>query len=598
MIDPDKLCMGCMRQIRHEKICPYCGFSLSKYQQIRSNRALPPLTILGGRYMIGKLLGEGGFGITYLALDLRQSIPMAVKEFFPAGLAFRDTSDGKTLKLSVLGGEKGQYFKTGLKNFYDEARNLQRLKHVPDIISVMDFFYENNTAYLVMEFVEGKTLKEYLEEQKAPLSEKEALRLIRPVLSGLSQIHRAGMIHRDISPENIMLKSTMQAYLIDFGSAKILTGIETKSMTVLLKHGYAPIEQYQVHGRQGPWTDIYAVCATIYRMLSGKVPDEAVDRMVEDKMESLEHLSLIHPNIHVSSRISKVVQKGLSLYSKDRFQSVEQLVYNLYTIGVSEKNQLAAVSGQYDRNAAKETNILYCKGENNERNAKILLLCSIGLLFLVILLCSICLPQAEGLTRDSYVSSPKKEIIVSHQSGPDSQSDISTISEVPEPQVSIKPELRRTTASEFNACKLERVTVANVSSALTFNFPHKYGSSPELAFDNDTNTYWCEYISPDQKDNLLWAVFDKAYDVNYLSLRLGNWTSVEDYYNNSRPKLVEITLGNNSFQMTLPDSMEEYYLEVSPPVKCSIICIEILDFYEGTIWKDPCITDIDVYEKN
>ena len=324
----ENLCYGCMREKENtDERCPCCGFDNASYEKTRSTRALPLGTILNGKYLLGKVLGEGGFGITYLAMDLNLEMPVAIKEYFPVGLASRDTSiEGSTENVSVITGEKKKYYDYGIKSFASEAKNLAKFRKTDGIISVTDFFLENSTAYLVMEYIDGKTLKEYLEEKETPLSEEETLRLIRPVLNALSQIHEERIIHRDISPENIMIAHSGQVVLIDFGAARISTGAETKSLTVLLKHGYAPVEQYQTKGKQGPYTDIYAICATMYRMMSGEKPEEAIDRMVDDKVIPLEQRS----GISVSHHVSAAIQKGLSVQPKDRFQAVEELEEELF----------------------------------------------------------------------------------------------------------------------------------------------------------------------------------------------------------------------------------------------------------------------------
>ena len=168
MPDIDRLCYGCMREKNtKDDICPYCGFDRISYEKTRSTRALPLGTILDGKYLLGKVLGEGGFGITYLAMDLNLDMPIAVKEYFPVGLASRDTSiEGNTENVSVITGEKRRYYEYGIKSFSSEAKNLARFQKTDGIISVKDFFLENSTAYLVMEYIEGKTLKQYLEERE------------------------------------------------------------------------------------------------------------------------------------------------------------------------------------------------------------------------------------------------------------------------------------------------------------------------------------------------------------------------------------------------------------------------------------------------
>ena len=153
-----------MSETAVEEICPYCGFSLKNYEAERNIRILPAATILNGKYLVGKVIGDGGFGITYLALDLNLQVPVAIKEYFPVGLASRDTADGKNETLSLLSGDKERFYKMGLHSFSEEAQSLAKFREVSGVVSVNDFFYENGTAYLVMEYIQGKSLKKYMKE--------------------------------------------------------------------------------------------------------------------------------------------------------------------------------------------------------------------------------------------------------------------------------------------------------------------------------------------------------------------------------------------------------------------------------------------------
>ncbi len=332
MLDPNYLCTGCMKPRKTlEGACPYCGFDEKEYRKTASTRALHLRTVLAGKYMTGKVLGEGGFGITYLGWDLNLEIPVAVKEYFPVGLASRGTVDGWTERLSVISDEKGKHFEYGQKSFVKEARNLAQFQNVPGIVSVKDLFFENGTAYMAMEYLKGKNLKEYLKSrEQGCVSEEEMLKIMHPVIDALSVVHSTGMIHRDISPENIILTENGKVKLIDFGAARIATGTETQSLTVLLKHGYAPVEQYQTRGKQGAWTDIYAICATMYRMLSGKTPEPSIDRMLEDKVESLYEISRKDMGIKVSRHVSDIIQKGMSVKAENRWQRVDELAEGLF----------------------------------------------------------------------------------------------------------------------------------------------------------------------------------------------------------------------------------------------------------------------------
>ena len=330
--------------------CPHCGFSLSDYRQ--NPRCLPVNTVLAGKYLVGKVLGEGGFGITYMGYDLNMKTRIAIKEYFPVELVSRDTTrlseGGGSDRVISLSGEKSKTYRQGLQKYVDEARSVSRFSGTPGIVSVKDFFYENDTAYIVMEYIEGVSLKEYLKQRGGKLPEEEALAILRPVLEALEQVHGAGIVHRDISPDNIMLTfgegdgssgesggsgiapetvhgNIAAVRLIDFGAARMTAKNDQKSLTIILKHGYAPEEQYRSHGEQGPWTDVYALCAVLYRMLTGTVPEPAMDRLFSDGLKRPEELGA-----DVSPAVSEAVMKGLAVKKENRIQTVHELSDALY----------------------------------------------------------------------------------------------------------------------------------------------------------------------------------------------------------------------------------------------------------------------------
>lgn len=332
MKNPELLCLGCMEELKCPgDTCRKCGFDRIEYEKNRNVHTLPSYTILAGKYLLGRVLGEGGFGITYIAWDLKRECRVAVKEYFPSGLATRDTRLGDGEALIIMPGEKAAYYRNGLKNFAEEGKNLARFQHLPGIVSVRDFFQDNGTAYIVMDYAEGKNLKQYLREhyekngEHAPMEENQILEMMQPLLQALSEIHKAGIIHRDISPENIICGEDGKITLIDFGAARAVTGTETKSLTIMLKHGYAPEEQYRTRGKQGSWTDIYAICATMYQMASGYLPIESVERLYEDELKPLKQL-----NTGISEKFSDVIEKGMAVRGDKRYQSVEEIYKELY----------------------------------------------------------------------------------------------------------------------------------------------------------------------------------------------------------------------------------------------------------------------------
>lgn len=240
--------------------------------------ALAPGTLLG-RYRIEAVLGQGGFGITYRAVDTVLHRAVAVKEYLPSDVAVR--IDGTTV-IPRSRTDAADY-DWGLKRFLDEAKTLAQHEAVPNVVRVYDFVEANGTAYMVMALIEGQNLSAIL-RQRGTLSEQELRGIVLPLLDGLEQLHEAGLIHRDIKPANIILRGGRTPTLIDFGAAREGLGRKSRSVTSILTPGYAPFEQYGSAGDQGPWTDIYALAATLYHGIAGKAPPDSVDRIRRDPM--------------------------------------------------------------------------------------------------------------------------------------------------------------------------------------------------------------------------------------------------------------------------------------------------------------------------
>ena len=288
---------------------------------------LQPGSRLKERYVIQGVLGEGGFGITYLGYDELLAMPVAVKEYYPQNFVARNTAYNATL--TVLHTKYTDFFRRGKSDFLNEARMLAKFQDEDGIVRVMDFFEMNNTAYIVMEYLDGITLKDYL-KQNGSFGTEDILELLYPVMDALAAIHASGLIHRDISPDNIMLLQNNRVKLMDFGAARDYTAFGEKSLSILLKYGYAPEEQYRSHGMQGPWTDIYALCATIYKCITGVTPVEAIQRLVGDTLKKPSELG-----VSINPQTEYALMKGLSVFQKDRYQDVRELQQDLYGNGGS-----------------------------------------------------------------------------------------------------------------------------------------------------------------------------------------------------------------------------------------------------------------------
>ena len=298
----------------------------------KNSYSLQRNTGLIGRYVIQKVLGQGGFGITYLGIDKLYGNKVAIKEYYPQKIAMRKAQYEDVVTVTSIE-EKNNYNK-GKKRFLDEAQVMARFNKNEGIVKILDFFEANNTAYIVMEYLEGITLKQYLGKYGV-LQFRNLIEMMLPLLEALIEIHSQGLIHRDISPDNIMVQHNSKLKLMDFGAARDYTESGNKSLTVILKPGYAPPEQYQTHGVQGPWTDIYALCATIYKCLTGITPPDAIARVMDDKFKEPDQL-----DGKLSPDIKKILWKGMNIFPEERYQDIGEFGEDVYdALFIPEENK-------------------------------------------------------------------------------------------------------------------------------------------------------------------------------------------------------------------------------------------------------------------
>jgi serine/threonine protein kinase len=307
----ETMCVSCLEDDSGSTICPKCGSPF--HPTVSNTLMLPPRTVLRDQYVIGRALGHGGFGITYLAWDIGLQTRLAIKEYMPNGIAGR-TGQSKVLPFSDI--TKPEY-EWGLERFLEEARVLKKCNH-PHIVAVDTVFRDNGTAYLVMEYLEGMTFEELLRRRGGTIPFEEALRIMLPVMDALSAVHAENILHRDVSPDNIYIPRTGKVKLIDFGAARNALSQRSRNLSVIMRGGYSPEEQYRSNGIQGPWTDVYATAATLYRAVTGKVPPASIDRLAADTLESPSQLGV---SIPASAEIA--LMKGLAVRAGDRFQSME-----------------------------------------------------------------------------------------------------------------------------------------------------------------------------------------------------------------------------------------------------------------------------------
>ena len=314
-------CYKCMRPLKCSPVCGNCGCDNSALKPSDAPYHLTRGTTLAGRYLVGNVLGEGGFGITYIGLDTTLSKRVAIKEFYPSGAANRTNAVSEQV---IVSQGKEDFFNKGVNRFLFEAKNVAAFSEEEGIVDVLDYFQENGTAYIVMEFLDGQNLKDYV-NTNGRFKLEQLVTLLTPVMKSLGYMHSKGIIHRDISPDNIMYTKRGKLKLMDFGSARYYTN-EDRKMSVILKQGFAPEEQYRSNGEQGPYTDVYAMCATIYACITGSAPVNSLDRLVGDTLKTPSQCG-----VQTLPHQEKALMHGLAVLKKDRTPDMDTLIREFTT---------------------------------------------------------------------------------------------------------------------------------------------------------------------------------------------------------------------------------------------------------------------------
>ena len=311
-------CYSCMQALDTPgAICPHCGFDNTKGAAAQPDYTLPCGTVLDGRYLVGKMLGQGGFGISYIAYNLTLDFPVCIKEYFPSGGAMRSSSHNCHVLWS--GSSSSEQLRVGRESFVREARKAVKLRDLSHVVKVWDVFYENETAYIVMDYIEGETLKSWLLKRGRPIDEQTCLQMLGPVMKDLDQIHKRDVIHRDIKPENLMLTPDGKLILLDLGAAKDLSHGSGQSSYTVASHGFSPLEQYSAKGIIGPWTDVYAMSATFLYCVTGKLLPSPMERISGDPADFS----------GLSAPVAAALEKGLAIIAGERTQSMDALLRQL-----------------------------------------------------------------------------------------------------------------------------------------------------------------------------------------------------------------------------------------------------------------------------
>lgn len=320
------LCMGCMnpRDLGAKEPCQLCGFEETAYlrQPLVKEGVylLPGSCLMDRQYILGRVLGHGAFGITYLARDENSHSRVAIKEYMPRNLVQRSPDSCRVLAYSDSDQE---LFNRGLECFLEEARKRSEMGSLPGLVGVKDYFFENGTGYLVMDYLEGTSLEQYLEMLGRRFEWAEAMLFFKPVLDTLHGMHKAGIIHGDVCLENVFVCDDGEIRLLGSGAVHLAYRDNLPGLTVVFKPGYTPLEQYSRKGGYGPYTDIYAAAATLFRMLTGRVVPEASARLEKDSVPSLLEEQ------GWPSRACEAMKRALALYPEQRYGSIPEFAFAL-----------------------------------------------------------------------------------------------------------------------------------------------------------------------------------------------------------------------------------------------------------------------------
>lgn len=311
----ENLCKSCFASKGKSSNCPICGYSGKKEED---KSILTKGTILNGKYVIGKLTARGGFVITYLSYDLSLDLKVSIKEYFSDALSTRSLDSSKVLSYSGIAKKNFEYDRD---KFINEAKILEKFNSISSIATVNDFFLENNTAYLVMDCLEGVTLSQFLKKMGGKIPWSETQKIFLPIMKTLEKIHKTGIILSDIVPHNIFLTNEGVTKLLGFGAVRFAASEKSRSLAVIYNQGYAPPEQYLSKGEQGPWTDVYGICASIYKSITGVTPTESINRIVFDDLLPPSALGC-----DMQKEIEQVLMKGFSTNYKNRYDDLGSLL--------------------------------------------------------------------------------------------------------------------------------------------------------------------------------------------------------------------------------------------------------------------------------
>lgn len=529
------ICIHCGMPLDENERCPRCG--ATEWIDVSELELGRGYVLNKNRYQINRVLGSGGFGITYMAMDRTFKIVVAIKECFPRRIVTRNEQTGEVIP--KIGYELK--FQQEKERFIQEARALAQLRTLHNIVDVQDCFEENNTAYIVMEHIRGVSLYKFVKDRGYALSVREMLQYMIPVLDDLEVVHQKGVVHKDISPDNIMVTGSDGNYsvkLIDFGAAQDLS--EESREKNQYKRGFAPIEQYQNETELiGPWTDVYAVCATIYWLLSQKRLPDASERNDKDKVYSLEEIGVLVPR-----QLEKILEKGLAYSPQRRIDSVGKLKKMLEKVPIRT--------------------------------------------------------YARTWT-SAIVLAMAFSSVLGYTAWTTSASNMNTYRKKAEEAMSINPKMTVTatvTGQKDNVLwsSMKAIAVSEATASSEYTGPSGRNFAARNVIDFDPITAWAEGVDGNGIGESIMLDIGEERAVRAIQIRIGDCKDQESYEGSNRPKALKIKTDTQTFETeNFPDKNAELYIIFSEPVKSSAVTFEIKDVYEGTL-DSTCISEISLFE--
>lgn len=608
-----KYCYTCMEEIRQGNYCISC---MKENEPEYSDHYIKVGTILRGRYLVGNCLEENDFCITYIARDLTLDVKVAIKEYYPHGYVKR----GSDLVQMIAATEThNEIFATGKERFLQEAKSVAKFSEEPGIVNVWEYFEENNTAYIVIGYLDGEKLESRLSKQ-GPYDVGTIFQLFLPVAESLQKIHDAGIIHRNITPDNIIYRSNGTLTLMNFGAANNYWG-EDNEQSESIKQRYAPEEQLLTKGMLGPWTDVYSLCATIYRCITGVVPECSLDRVKMDQLKKPSDLG-----IEISAPLENVLMHGLEVYRENRFQSMKELTDSIRRAISKQEDQLPtrkakpADDGNYKTQAAEEyyrskaaddvapehkssnnytktcprckakirLEDRYCTNcgydfQRGKRRGNWLLYIILGLVLILL-----------AITSALFFGGRNTEKNTGNESASENKMAEEAVTQEPTDSA-VQP----TSASESAEPTSPAVSMGFVAEVLTSSFlDSQYGNTyyPYNAVDSDVNSAWVEGVEGQGVGETLTIRFDRRSVVSGIVIYSGYQKSSSLFYKNSRPETILISFSDGESEtITLRDTLGSQHIVFSSPVETSEVVLTIRSVFPGSTYTDTAISEISLF---